>query len=222
MVIRRQAHALAANALMVKSAPLRRARGLPCGLQRSGANPEMARKFIRKYLPDEQAVQKNRLLRWLGPILRHPRLWHINRRGIALGLAIGVFMGLLIPIAQIPFSAVLAIILRANLPIAIASTLVTNPFTFAPLYYLAYRIGGALVGNDDPAVTEESLEKQIEGLADWLGYWFEKVAALGRPLVVGLAVIASAGAVLAYFGVTLLWRLQVMWRLRLRRKRRQR
>lgn len=182
----------------------------------------MARKFIRKWLPDEQTVQRNRLLRWLGPVLRHPRLWHINRRGIALGLAIGVFMGLLIPLAQIPFSAVLAIVLRANLPIAIASTLVTNPFTFAPLYYLAYRIGGTLVGNDDPTVTEESLERQIDGLADWLGYWLEKVTALGRPLVVGLAIMASVGAVIAYFGVMLLWRLQVMLRVRRRRRKRAR
>jgi uncharacterized protein len=180
----------------------------------------MARKFIKRLLPDEQTVQNNRFLRWLGPALLHPRLWHINRRGIAIGLAIGVFMGLLIPLAQIPFSAALAVLLRANLPIAIVSTLVTNPFTFAPLYYFAYRIGAALVGNDDPTVTEESLERQIDGLADWLGYWLEKVTSLGRPLMVGLAIVASAGALLAYFGVTLLWRVQVVWRLRLRRKRR--
>lgn len=179
----------------------------------------MARKFIRKWLPDAQTVQNNRLLRWLGPVLRHPRLWHINRRGIALGLAIGVFMGLLIPLAQIPLSAVLAIAVRANLPIAIASTLVTNPFTFAPLYYVAYRIGGMLVGTDDPAVTEESLAREFGGLTDWLGYWYEKVMGLGRPLVVGLAIIASVGAVLAYFGVMLLWRLHVLLRLHRRRRR---
>lgn len=180
----------------------------------------MARKRIRRWLPDERAVKSNPLLRWLGPLLRHPRLWHVNRRGIALGLAIGVFMGLLIPLAQIPFSAVLAVVLRANLPVAIASTLVTNPFTFAPLYYIAYRIGAALVGNDDPAVTEASLERQIDGLADWLGYWIEKVKALGKPLLVGLVIMASAGALATYMTVMLLWRARVALRLRRRRRRR--
>jgi uncharacterized protein len=180
----------------------------------------MARKFIRKFLPDEQAVQNNRLLRWLAPVLRHPRLWHINRHGIALGLAIGLFMGLLVPVAQIPFSAVLAVALRANLPIAIASTLVTNPFTFAPLYFLAYRIGAVLIGGDDPAVTEEALAGDAETLREWVAFWFDRVTALGKPLIVGLLILASTVAVIAYFGVLLLWRVQVMLRLRHRRRRR--
>lgn len=180
----------------------------------------MPRKFIRRLLPDAETVHKNRLLRWLGPVLRHPRLWHINRRGIALGFAIGIFMGLMIPLAQMPVSAVLAVILRANLPIAVSSTLVTNPFTFAPIYYFAYRIGGALVGNDNPYVTEESLERDIEGPVDWVRFWWEKVRALGKPLVVGLVVLATGSAIVAYFSIMLLWRVYVILHLRSRRRRR--
>jgi uncharacterized protein len=176
----------------------------------------MARKFFGKLLPAAETVRKNRFLRRLGPRLAHPELWHVSRRGIACGLAIGVFMGLLIPIAQIPFAAVAAVILRANLPIAVASTLVTNPFTFAPIYFLAYRIGSALVGNDDVIVTEESLETDAENVTGWFTFWVDKMAELGAPLAVGLLVLASTGAAIAYVGVMMFWRVQVALRWRRR------
>ena len=60
---------------------------------------------IKRLLPDPGQLAGNRWLRWLGPRMFHPRLWHVSRRGVALGVAIGVFFGFLIPIAQIPVSA---------------------------------------------------------------------------------------------------------------------
>jgi uncharacterized protein (DUF2062 family) len=56
-------------------------------------------------------------------------------------MALGFFFGLLVPLAQIPLSAAAAVTLRANVPAAVASTLVTNPVTFGPLYYAAWRLG---------------------------------------------------------------------------------
>jgi uncharacterized protein (DUF2062 family) len=97
-------------------------------------------------LPSAEALRANRWLRWLGPALHHPKLWHISRRGLALGMALGVFFGLLIPLAQIPLSAAAAVALRANVPAAVASTLVTNPVTFGPIYYAAWRVGSAMLG----------------------------------------------------------------------------
>lgn len=105
--------------------------------------------WFRSLLPTPESVQHNRWLRWLGPALMHPRLWHMSRRGLALGVALGVFFGFLVPIAQIPLSAAAAVVLRANLPVAMASTLVTNPATFGPVYYAAWRVGSAVLG--DPA-----------------------------------------------------------------------
>ena len=39
-----------------------------------------------------------------------------------MGLAVGVFFGLLIPVAQILFATVAALLLRANIPAAVGST----------------------------------------------------------------------------------------------------
>ena len=102
--------------------------------------------YLRRLLPSQEVLRSNRWLRWIGPALHHPRLWHMSRRGIALGVALGLFFGLLIPIAQIPLAAGAAVALRANLPTAVASTLVTNPVTFGPVYYAAWRVGNAILG----------------------------------------------------------------------------
>lgn len=182
----------------------------------------VVKKLIRKLVPHRETVRKSRLPPWIARYLGHPRLWHINCRGVAAGLAIGVFMGLLIPLAQIPLSMVLAIIARANVPVAIAATLVTNPFTFAPLYYLAYRIGAALIGADDTAVTQASLESPSPGIGEWLALWFEKIMGLGKPLVAGLLILATSIATFAYFGVRLAWRGHVLLRWRRRQRRRNR
>ena len=69
---------------------------------------------LREWLPSVEAIRANRRLRWLGPALRHPRLWHMSRRGLALGMALGFFFGLLLPLAQIPLSAAAAEALRAT------------------------------------------------------------------------------------------------------------
>jgi hypothetical protein len=180
----------------------------------------MARGLLSRILPSQHAVRENRMLRWLGPRIHHPRLWHVNRRGIALGLAIGLFMGFIIPLAQIPIAAAIAFALRANLPVAVASTLVSNPFTFAPIYFLAYRIGAALTGQNDIPITDETLEVEFNTVAQWLARWWSKLVELGKPLVIGLTVMATAAAFLGYWTVTLLWRVHVCYQLWQRRRRR--
>lgn len=178
------------------------------------------KRHLQRLLPSPERVRENRWLRRLGPAMQNPRLWRITRRGVALGVALGVFFGLLVPIAQIPLSAAVAVILRANVPTAVASTLVTNPVTFAPLYYTAYRLGTALIGEETPRVTEASLEPRGEGIGAWLAFWWKKITALGKPLLLGLAILASAMGAAAYLLISLLWRLWILWAWRRRKRQR--
>ena len=48
-------------------------------------------KFLRNKLPGPEIITENRYLRFLSPWLGHPRLWHMHRRSVALGIA-GVVM----------------------------------------------------------------------------------------------------------------------------------
>jgi uncharacterized protein (DUF2062 family) len=179
---------------------------------------------LRRLLPTPDAARANPWLRWIGPALHHPRLWHMSRRGIALGVGLGVFFGLLIPIAQIPLAAAAAVALRANLPAAVASTLVTNPITFGPVYYAAWRVGSAIL--DVPAVgpppTPPSVDVVTEVVAGesagWLERTWRRVTGIGKPLLLGLAIFATVAGGLSYLIVSWIWHLRV----RLRRHRRSR
>jgi len=176
---------------------------------------------LKKLLPTRESLHDNRWLRWLGPALHHPRLWHMSRKGIALGVALGMFFGLLIPVAQIPFSAALAVLLRANLPVAVASTLVTNPVTFGPVYYGAYQLGKWVLLEPTPSAEDMARllarkAEEAEAAAD-LSLWegvvlaWERLRTVGKPLLVGLAIIASLTGLSAYFLISGLWALKIRW-----------
>lgn len=185
----------------------------------------------RRWVPDPKQVIHHPWLAWLGPRLTHPRLWHINRRGIAMALSIGLFFGLLIPVAQILLAGIAAVLLRANLPVAVCSTLITNPVTFAPIYIFAYRLGSLILG--DPALPGPLAEVPVSGelkeltdlnipdpgLFAWLAGWWDSVFSAGKPLVVGLLTLATVAGMTAYVAVLWVWRIKTWW---VRRQRRQR
>lgn len=189
---------------------------------------------LRRLLPTPEFVRNHRWLLWLGPALHHPRLWHMSRRGIALGVALGMFFGFLVPIAQIPLSAAAAVLLRANVPCAIASTLVTNPFTFGPVYFAAWKVGNGVLGVDRPAppppaalvpavvrpdgTTPAAAATLAATDTPWWRDVRQRVAGVGKPLVVGLSIFAVVAGLGAYLLVTWVWWARTMWRRRCRRQ----
>lgn len=61
---------------------------------------------------------------------------------IAFSIALGVFIGLLIPMGlQTFFIIPLAMATGCNLIVAYAATLISNPVTIIPIYYLSVKIG---------------------------------------------------------------------------------
>ncbi len=135
----------------------------------------------------------------------------MQRECVARGVAIGLFFGVLTPVAQIFFAAIAAVLFRANLAVAALATLVTNPLTFPVVYYGAYRIGSALVaGNgralEDVALSEQAAEQALE-ITGWIPTLVHWVSSIGPALVVGVFVLATAAAVTGYFLVHLGWRL---------------
>lgn len=151
--------------------------------------------------------------RWLRPLARHlqdERLWHMERGSVARAVAIGLFFGLLLPLAQFLFAVGFAIWLRGHVAIAAGATLITNPFTFAPLYWLAHRIGSALLGRprQDAAVEAAVAGAKTEATAateGWLVAAWQTVQGAGPPLLLGLAVMAVTAALVGFALVWLLW-----------------
>ncbi len=181
----------------------------------------MLRKFFRKYLPSHERMRQHRFLARFDPLLHHPNLWHFNRRSVSGGVAAGMFAGLVPGSNPVQFAvgALLAIAFRVNLPVAVVVTLYTNPFTIVPLYVIAYGIGALIVGSDGAALSQppgidwSHLGAAVQAYADW-------VLSLGKPLAVGLLVLAVGLAVAGYVFVQIAWRAYVILAWRRRRRRR--
>lgn len=165
-------------------------------------------------------MREHRHLRRFGPLLRHPNLWHLNRRSVAGGVAVGLFTGLMPPPVQMLFAAIFAIVFRVNLPVAVFTTLYTNPLTFVPLYIVAYEIGAFVTGKRN-SMPNLYAEFQAESLADWLPAFFHWLGSLGLPLLVGVPILGAIFSVCGYFLVRGMWRLHVVVSWRRRQKRRE-
>ena len=181
----------------------------------------MPRKFFRKYLPSHESVRQNRHIARFGGLLRHPNLWHLNKRSVAGAVAAGLFAGLAPGTHAVKFllAALLAITFRVNLPVAVAATLYANPFTIVPLYVIAYGIGALFVAGDGTALSHAP-EIDWSHLGAAIQAYFDWVLSLGKPLAIGLLILAVGLAAAGYLIVRLAWRAYVILAWRRRRRRR--
>ncbi len=113
-------------------------------------------------------------------------------------------------------AALLAFFWRQNVPLAMLVTLYTNPLTIVPLYWLAYQLGAWMSGD---SVRLQPVLPTWSWQDGWAGLWHWGLA-LGKPLLLGLPVLASGLAVLGYVMVRLAWRAGVMWQWQARHQRR--
>ena len=172
------------------------------------------RKHLKKYLPNHDAGHGNRWLRPFRNSLLHPRLWHLNRHSAAGAVAVGLFCGLIPGPLQMIGAAICALVFRVNLPLALLVTLYTNPFTIVPLYVLAYQIGRLATGDhsgfvDPPAFDMTRFVAWTEATQTWM-------IGVGKPLGIGLVLLAITLAVAGYFLTKAVWR---VWLIRAWRRR---
>ncbi len=171
------------------------------------------RNFLNKLLPNHESVKNSRWLRPFGNLLKKPALWHLHRRSVAGGVAVGLFCGLIPGPLQMLVATLMALLLRVNLPVALFATLYTNPFTIVPLYLLAYRIGIRVSGASMAGVPLAFPTLHAAGLWSWL-------AGLGKPLLIGLPLLAISLSIAGYLAVRIVWRVAVILKWRARKRRR--
>lgn len=182
----------------------------------------MLRKYLKKYLPSHESIRQNRFVGLFGGLLHHHNLWHLHRRSVAGGVAVGFFAGLIPgsnPV-QFFFAALFAIIFKVNLPVAAFTTLYSNPFTIVPLYLAAYAVGEFVLGAGTSAVPMAELHLLDKNIGEWLPALVNWAAALGKPLLVGIFLLALLLAATSYFAVRGAWRLYVIYAWRKRAKQR--
>jgi uncharacterized protein (DUF2062 family) len=168
--------------------------------------------WVRKHIPTRETVHQNRLLRPFARQLSQPNLWHMNHRSVPRAVALGLGVGVVIPVMHTVIAALLAIPTRANVAIAAAFTLVVNPLTIPPLYYAAYRVGLWEL-NHEPPIVDPGAAAHVSGeLSHWL-FWINQASG---PIALGVLTIAAAAAALGYVVSLLLWNswIRSKWRAR--------
>lgn len=175
------------------------------------------RKTLKRFLPDHETISANRWLRPFASTLLHPRLWHLNRHSAAGAIAVGMFCGLIPGPLQMMGAAICCVLFRVNLPLALITTLYSNPLTIVPLYLLAFGIGSLILGNGEFDFTPPP---DLVGMnpAVWIGDLAAWASSLGKPLFVGLIVLAASLSMLSYLAVRWGWRLWLIRQWRRRRR----
>ena len=89
-------------------------------------------------------LKKNRVKRWLARHFLDKTVWKPTRHTFGGGLAIGLFVMMLIIPGQTPLAILLAALLRVNIPIAVIITWIVNPVTVAPTAWVEIEMGNWL------------------------------------------------------------------------------
>ena len=166
---------------------------------------------LKKHLPKSDSLRQEGPLHWFGERLQHVELWQFQRPSVSKAIAFGLFSAFIPLPGQTVVAALLAYLGRANLPIALAMTWITNPITFLPINYGIYKIGQWLTGDSTPYHPLSALHWHDADLMDivvHLGHW---LGSMGKPFLLGSFVVAIASAIAGYILVQGIWRLTAIW-----------
>jgi len=169
-------------------------------------------RMMHRHAPSREEVLESPWLRPFGERIRHSELWRFTRRSVPRAVFAGLFIGifLMVPGLQIVGAALLAIPMRANIPIAAAMTFLSNPAT-TPFFLVAAMDIGSRVGFHTDL--ESFYELKGAHISRWVGWLLSDAA---PALVSGLFLIGLGVALVGYIVSLVGWRWWVghKWRQR--------
>lgn len=182
----------------------------------------MAGNWLRERLPDATTLRRklhvqlggkadkpDALRRWVRDTFAQPMVWHLNRRSVAGGVAVGLFISWVPVPMQMLLAAIISAVMRVHVPVSVVMVWFTNPLTFAPLLYAAWHSGSMILGKP---VFAEPLKFSTESLLTSAGYAWP-------TLLAGMLFCASVSAVIGFGATLLIWRIHAIRRWRQRRHR---
>jgi uncharacterized protein (DUF2062 family) len=177
-------------------------------------------RMARESVPSREALARNRFIKPVAHRVLAPELWRFTRRsvprGVALGLLVGIF--LLIPGVQIAGTALLALPVRANVPVAVAMTFLSNPATTPFILAMSYYVGRLLLGRSGDMSELMALIDHHATISQWAAWLFSETAPV---MLFGLFVVSVVTAAIGYVLAVWFWRQRMghKWRVRLAHRR---
>jgi uncharacterized protein (DUF2062 family) len=155
--------------------------------------------------PTRESLEHNRFLAPVAHRVLEPSLWRFTRRSVPRGVALGLFVGilLLIPGIQIAGAALLALPFRANIPVAAAMTFLSNPATTPLILWASVYVGNMTLGRTADLSSLMKLIHDGAGLGRWCAWLFSEAA---PAMLFGLFIISVVSAAAGYIIAILFWR----------------
>lgn len=171
---------------------------------------QMPKKTLKSIIPSPARIREIKSLRLLGDWIYATNLWHINRYSASMAFFVGLFVAFMPIPGQMVVAAIMAVLLRCNLPLSVGLVWITNPLTMPALFYMAYRIGAMLI---DVPLKDIEFELSIY----WLGHSLQTI---WRPFLLGCMICALFLGSTGYFVISMMWRWRVarLWRQRKQRR----
>ena len=169
----------------------------------------MPRRLIRKLSPHPDKLRQRWIFRVFGSRLADMHLWATSRRSITGAFGTGIAICFIPLPVHMPLALLSALLWRLNLPVLVATVFIVNPLTMVPIYYGAYRVGAAAVGQ---VATGFAFQLSWDWLQNGLG-------PLWKPFLTGCLLCGLILGYAAYAGLELVWRCNTVRRLNARAKR---
>jgi uncharacterized protein len=169
--------------------------------------------WFQRHIPTREQMERNRFVRPFAHRILRSELWRFTRRSVPRGVALGLFVGTMIPLAHFVVATFLAVFVRANIPAALLATFVGFPVIYLVLVALAYKIGNWLL-HLDASTTIQPLSETMH--ATQTGNLLERLTGAGTETALGLFVLATLLASIGYLATTFGWR----WWIGVKRRRR--
>ncbi len=172
----------------------------------------MPKKQLKRWLPTPEQLRQNRVVQLFAPFLADPRLWHMNRGSMVRAVYVGVIFAFFPLPGQMPLALIGALLVRANVPMSIALTWITNPLTSIPVFWAAYWVGAQVTGN--PAIGIHTIGRVLNDSLEWFfgngsnpfidNQFFSLTAFLA-----GLSITAVISSIILGLAFDLFWRYRI-------------
>jgi uncharacterized protein (DUF2062 family) len=160
--------------------------------------------WFKKYTPSTHYIKNSKATTGWKSYFKDRCFWSRSQQAIARGVAAGL-AGAVIPGFQIFYAAILVILLRGNLPVALVATLITNPLTVIPIAYGTYLVGAFIIGNGNGDFVIKDYQWDFTSVQAFWSNSSEWLLQFGQAYFVGLPIVSLALGIIGYFGTIFIW-----------------
>lgn len=178
------------------------------------------KKHLKNLLPTPEKLLESRTLKLFAPYLTDERLWQFNRHSLNKAVYIGVLSAFFPLPGQMLLALIGALVFRANVPMALGLTWITNPLTTLPVFYAGYYVGAKIL--DVPMISLRLIGRMITDFSLWIisdganpFITYKGVVSIGA-FCLGLTLLAILSSLICGLAFKAIWRYKtiVSWQKR--------